>query len=147
MLQEKIEDQFKQARLNKNEVEKAALVTLKAALITAEKSVQRADNSIPLTEQEVIDVITKTVKQYNESLLAFQAANRLDKTAGITAEMDILKVFLPQLMSDEEIRAALVSLQNEAGGNQGKLMGLFNKSFPKKADNLRVKSIVAELFN
>lgn len=145
MLQEKIEAQFKQARLNKNEVEKAALVTLKAALLNAEKSVSRADNSVPLTEQEVIDVVTKTVKQYNESLLAFQTANRLDKTEGITAEMEVLKAFLPQLMSDEEIRTALVALQDEAGGNQGKLMGLFNKNYPKKADNLRVKTIVAEL--
>jgi uncharacterized protein YqeY len=145
MLQEKIEEQFKAARLSNNDIQKAALTTLKAALLTAEKSVGRADNSAPLTEQEVIDVVGKTVKQYNESLLAFQTVNRLDKTASIASEMDVLKAYLPTLMTDDEIRAALITLKDQAEGNKGKLMGLFNKEYPKKADNMRVKDIVAEI--
>jgi uncharacterized protein YqeY len=61
--------------------------------------------------------------------------------------MGVLGDYLPKLMSEEDIHAALEELLAEAQGNQGKLMGLFNKKYPKKADNLLVKKVVAELLD
>lgn len=136
---------FRASRLAKDETGKSALETVKALITSAQKAPGR--NNEPLNDEEIIAVIRKAVKQYAESKDAFEKAERFDKAAQIQREMDVLTVYLPRLYTEAEITERLVPLLVEAKGNVGKLMGLFNKNSPQKADNALVKQLAEGLIS
>lgn len=61
------------------------------------------------------------------------------------AELEYLKPYLPELMSEDRIREVLIGFKNNGLSNVGQMMGEFNKSFKGMADNKLVSDIVKEV--
>ncbi len=102
---------------------------------------REVDERKDLTDAEVVAIIEKQVKQRRESIAAFEQAGRTETAAQETAEMAVLKEFLPQAASDAEIAAAIhaafaeVQAQGVTGAPaMGKVMAILKQTLAGRAD-------------
>jgi len=146
-LKEQIQSDFISAMKSKNEIAKSAISGLKAKITEAEK----ANGNTELSEEGIINVVTKAVKQRKESAEAYTSANRQDLVDKELAEIEVISKYLPAQMSDSEIESAVKEIMStiDHGGNVNKLvgqtMGSFNKKFQGRADSKVVMSIINKL--
>jgi uncharacterized protein YqeY len=120
--------------------------TLRMALNTAYNQEKRTQK--PLTDDDVLAVLTREVKTRRESIEAFEKGGREDLASKERAEVAILQEFLPQALSDDEI-AALVDEGIKATGaasarDLGKVMGWLSPRTRGRADGRRVSELVAQ---
>lgn len=103
-----------------------------------------------LTDEEVIAVIRRQVKQRKDSIEQFTAGGRADLAEGEQAELVYLEVFLPQLMSEDDVRTIALAKKAELGISDkkdvGRLMAEIMKDLKGKADGAVVKKVVEESF-
>ena len=71
----------------------------------------------------IMEVLGKMAKQRRESIEMFEKGNRPELAAAEQAELDVIESFLPKQMSDEEAKAAVAALVQEAGATSVKDMG------------------------
>jgi uncharacterized protein YqeY len=102
---------------------------------------REVDERKDLSDAEVTAIIEKQIKQRRESIAAFEQAGRVETAAQETAEMAILKEFLPQAATQAEVRAAIdaalaeVAAQGVTGAPaMGKVMALLKSSLAGRAD-------------
>jgi uncharacterized protein YqeY len=144
-LKEKIQLDFIEAMKNKNEISKSALSGVKAKITEAEK----ANGNTELTEDEIIKVINKAIKQREESMKIYYDAGRLELATKESDEAIILKNYMPAQMTQEEIESAVKEIIEGFGNTVpnknaliGKTMGMFNKNYQGKADLKIVSSVI-----
>ena len=144
-LLETINQDLKQAMKSGDEVGKRTLRSLKAAITRAQKD---KDNR-PLTDEEIVIVLQKQAKQRRDSIAAYEQAGRDDLVAEETAELAVIERYLPQMMSEDEIRqAAQVAIADVGAASprdMGKVMGKLMPQLRGKADGRLVNQIVREL--
>jgi len=116
--------------------EKLRLGTIRLAL--AEVKQKEVDTRESLSDEDVIVLLTKMVKQRNDSITQFKNAERYDLVEQEEAELEVLKEFLPAPLSESE----LASLIDEAIGatgaasmqDMGKVMGWLKPKVQGRAD-------------
>lgn len=117
---------------------------LKAALKNAE-----IDKKAPLSDDEVLGIIQKQVKQLRDSIVEFEKGGREDLMAKAQAEVTVLVDYLPQQMTEAEIRALATQIVAEVGAqgpkDMGKVMGPLVARTKGRADGKLVNQIVKEL--
>ncbi|MDD5433926.1 MAG: GatB/YqeY domain-containing protein [Nitrospira sp.] len=103
----------------------------------------------PLTDEEIIGVITSAVKQRRDSIEQFKKGGREDLAQKEASELEVLHTFLPQQLSDEEVIAEIKSVITETGASSPKDMGKVMKALiPRirgRADGTKVSSLVKEI--
>ena len=103
-----------------------------------------------LTDEEVLAVIKRLAKQRQDSIEQYQAAGRTESAEAEQAELAILQEYLPQMMSQDEIRPIAQAKQTELGitdkSQMGKLVGAIMQECKGQADGADVKAVVEELF-
>ena len=148
-IKERIQKDFIEALKNKDEFAKSALSGIKAKITEAEKS----NGNKELSDDEVIKVINKAIKQREESMKIFGEAGRLELAAKEADEAVVLKRYMPSQMTEEEIEVAVREIisVNDHGGNMNKLvgqtMGMFNKNYQGRADNKLVSEVIKRVAN
>ena len=114
-----------------------------ADIYNAEKAARR-----PLTDDEVVGVLVREVKQRRESVEAYEKADRDDLAARETAEIGIIAEFLPQPLSDDELRTMVVAAVDETGATSardlGRVMGVLSPRTKGRADGKVVSGLVAQ---
>ena len=110
---------------------------------------QRIARGRDLTDEEVVDVLTKQVKQRRESIAMFREAGRDDRAAAEEAEAAILAEFLPEQLSEDEIvalaRAAIAEAGASSPSDMGRVMGTLSPRTKGRADGRVVSDIVRRL--
>jgi len=76
-----------------------------------------------MTDDAVMSVIAKAVKQREESIAQFESAGRAELAAGEKAELELLKVYLPAQLSEEEVAAVVKATVADLGATSKKDMG------------------------
>ncbi|KIE58913.1 glutamyl-tRNA amidotransferase [Methylacidiphilum kamchatkense Kam1] len=128
-LQLQIDQQLKEA-MKKKELEKiSTLRLLKSAINYA--AIQKSQKE--LTDQEIIGVISKEIKKREESILEYTKANRTDLAEKEKMEVAILKEFLPEAMSEEEMEALVKKVIEETQAKDRKEMGMVMKTVIARA--------------
>jgi len=144
MLKKDIEQQLKEALKAKDELRLSTLRFLLAALQNEEIAKQKE-----LTEEDVVTVVQRQVKQHKESIEAFTKGGREELARKERAELEILKTFLPQQLSSEEIKKmveeTITQLPEQDRNNFGKVMGAVMGRVKGKADGNTVGKVVKEL--
>ena len=104
-----------------------------------------------LTDEEVVGVIASQIKQRRDSVAEFEKGNRPDLVAKEKNEIEILFHYMPEQMSEEEVRKLVASAIAKTGaGNpkdMGKVMGALMKDVKGKADGTLVSKIVKEMLS
>jgi uncharacterized protein YqeY len=121
--------------------------TLRMAMAAAHN--QRIARGRDLTDEEVVDVLTKQVKQRRESIAMFRDAGREDRAAAEEAEAAILAEFLPEQLSEDEIvslaRAAIAETGASSPSDMGRVMGTLSPRTKGRADGRVVSDVVRRL--
>ena len=146
-LEQSIMAELKAAMLAKDEAKLRALRAIKAAIIILKTS----EAGKEITEEDEMKMLQKLVKQRKESIDIYTKQGREDLAKTEQEEVAVIELFLPQMMSEEEIRVALkdiiASLGATSPGEMGKVMGAANKAFAGKADNKIVSVLVKEMLS
>ena len=107
-------------------------------LLQAAMKQKEVDERIELDDAAIIAIVDKLIKQRKDSVAAYEAANRTDLADVEKAEMEVLKVYLPERMSEAEITAAVEAIVAELGasgpGDMGEVMGKVKAQLAGKAD-------------
>ena len=144
MLRQDIELGIKEALKSGDQIRLSTLRFLLAAVQNEEIAKQRE-----AADEDVIAVVQKQVKQHKESIEAYEKGGRRELAQKEKNELEILNKFLPQQMSEEEIKKivdeARVSLSEGDKNNFGKVMGMVMAMVKGKADGNLVSKVVKEL--
>ena len=110
---------------------------------------QEIDGQKELSDEDVLGVISKEVKQRRDSIEDFQKGGRDDLVAEAEAEIAVLMEYLPQQLSEDEVRSLVKEAIAASGATSPKDMGKVMKELmPKvkgRADGKLVNGIVKEL--
>lgn len=101
-----------------------------------------------LTDDEVVAVISKQIKMRNDSIEEFTKANRQDLIDQYQKEIDLLKAYMPEQLSDEEISKIIEEAFNIVNPTSSKDMGLIMREVSPKlkgrADMGKVNAIIKD---
>ena len=115
-------------------------------LLQAAMKQKEVDERVELDDAMIITIVDKMIKQRNDSITAFETANRQDLADKEKAEIEVIKAYLPERMSAEEITAAVQGIVAELGaagpGDMGKVMGAVKTRLAGKADMGQVSTAV-----
>ncbi len=109
---------------------------------------EQIDHKRELEDDLVIDVVGKQIKMRNDSLVEFKKANRMDLVDQTNAELAVLKEYLPEQLSKEEvekiIEEAFVKVAPTGAKDMGKIMQEVSPKLKGKADMKEVSSLIKE---
>ncbi len=107
-------------------------------LIMAAIKQKEVDERIELNDDQVIDILSKMVKQRRESIVQYEKAERADLAEQEAYEIEVLQEFLPEALSDEEIAKEIAKAVEETGASSirdmGKVMGILKDRLAGKAE-------------
>jgi uncharacterized protein YqeY len=142
-LAERLHAEMQTATRQRDELRRDTLRMAIAAAYNAEKQARR-----PLTEDELIGVLAREVKTRRESVDAFRAAGRTELAEKEEREVGILTDFLPQQLSEADLRLMVTAAIDESGASSaremGRVMGLLAPRTRGRADGKLVSSLVAQ---
>lgn len=149
-IKEKIEQDLITA-LKAKEPRLSILRMLKSAIKNAEiekRTKSGAGEDVSLTDDEVMALLRRQVKQLEEAMIDFQKGNRLDLVEKNQEELMVIKTYLPQAMGEAELQALVDATLKELGEvgakDLGKIMGAVMKKAGGKADGNKVREMVSK---
>lgn len=113
------------------------IVTGKVKLAEIEKRTKNES----LTDDDVLLVINKVIKELDEEILAFKNANRLEKVEELMKQKQILEAYLPAKLTEEEIKEIINSLEDKSMPN---IMKHFKLNYLGKCDMKLVNKLANE---
>ncbi|MEM1409451.1 MAG: GatB/YqeY domain-containing protein [Pseudomonadota bacterium] len=126
----------------------ATLRLMQAAVKNRDIQARSEDRCCGLSNDEVLAVLTKMVKQREDSAQTYEDAGRIEMAEQERAEIDIIKAYLPEQMSHDEITAAVDSVISDVGAeglkDMGKCMGALKAGFAGKMDFSAANKVVKE---
>lgn len=141
---QRLETALKEAMKASEEVRKRTIRMALAAIKQAE-----VDRQTALDEAAVISLLQKEVKLRKEALEEARTANRADLAAAAEAEIAVVSEFLPQSLSEAELRALIQAAIAEAGASSpadmGKVMKLVMPRVAGRAPGDQVSAFVRQL--
>lgn len=143
-LKEKLMSDFKEAMKTKDEVAKNTISFARAAIKQYE-----VDNREELDDAGIVAILAKQVKMRKDALADFEKAGRTDLVQSYNSEIEILKRYLPEQLSEDKLRQVVSEVAEGLGieggmQNMGKLMGPVMAKVKGLADGGQVKKIVEE---
>jgi uncharacterized protein YqeY len=143
-LKQKLTDDLKQAMKDGNKVRRSVIRLVLAAVKNAEIARQAT-----LEDGDILGIIAKEVRQHQESIEAFKQGNRQELVVQEEAEMAVLKGYLPQQMSRDEIIVAARKVIEEVGAQEprdkGKVMPKLIAQLKGRADGREINTVLTEL--
>jgi hypothetical protein len=149
LLKEKIISDMKEAlrKAGQDQSEKVKLATLR--LLLSEIKNEEIKQQKELAEEEIYTIIQRQIKKREEAIEQYTKGNRSDLATKEEREALILKQYLPEQLSDEEIKEKAKAVIDQVGAHSmkdiGKVMGILMPQIKGRADGRRVSKIVGEL--
>lgn len=148
-LYETILTHLKEAMKSGDTVKRDTLRLLQSAVKNT--AIEKRKTPAEFSDEEVLDVIRRLVKQYKDSIEQYRAGNRADLVSKEETELNVLSVYLPQAMAEEELRVLVETALKEAGitakSQMGQAMGIVMKKVAGRADGNDVRRIVESLLS
>ncbi len=149
-LKEKIQEDFKTAFRGKDAIKISSLKLLQAEIHNAEIAKRtKLKKESPLDEGEIVDVVSREIKKRKDAAELYEKGGRPELAEKEKAEIKILYVYLPEQISEEEIRALAKEAIGQIGAasikETGKVMAVLVPKIKGRADNSLVSSIIREL--
>lgn len=142
-IKDKIQEDMKAAMRSQ---EKERLATIR--LVLAALKQREVDERITLTDEHIISILDKMIKQRRQSIEEFQKGNRPDLVQKEQDEMAIIQAYLPSQLSPEEIKAIIKNAIQETGAtsarDMGKVMASLKPKLQGRADMTVVSNLVKE---
>jgi len=130
------------AAMRARDTQRLSAIRLLLAAIKQKEVDERKD----LTDQEVIAVVEKMIKQRRESIVQYEKAARADLAAVEQFELGVLQAYMPQALSESEVEVAVAAAVTESGAqsvrDMGKVMSVLKIELAGRADMSVVSALV-----
>ena len=148
MTEAQLSAEIKAAMLAKETMKLSTLRMLQAAVTNKRK--EHGTDSVP--EAEIMELIKKQIKQRKDSIEGFEKGGRPEAAEAERKEIELLQVYLPPELPDEEIEKVVLAKKAELGitgkSDMGKLMGACMGELKSKGvDGGRVKAVVEKVLS
>ncbi|MBD8064044.1 GatB/YqeY domain-containing protein [Devosia sp. PTR5] len=136
-MREQISEGLKQALKARDQRRTATLRSINAAIKDRDIA-NRGDGKGPVTNEEILALVQKMVKQREESFAIYAQAGRADLATVEKEEIDILNEFLPKPLTEAEVEAAIASAISTTGAegpkDMGKVIAQLKADYPGRID-------------
>lgn len=133
-LREQFTDAMKQA-MRAKEAKRLSTIRMMMAAVQAHGIAIRNET---LSDEQIVEVLAKMIKQREESATAFDAGNRPEMAAGEREEIAIIRSFMPAQMDDAAMKAAVAAVIAESGAasikDMGKVMAVLKEKYAGQMD-------------
>lgn len=151
-LKEKIQEDLNSAIKSKREIETSTLRMLSAAILNKEKEKRYKSGKsedIPLIDEEIIEVVFNEVKKRKEAIELYEKGDRQELADKEKKEAEILQKYLPEQLTEEEVKKLVKEAIAKVGAKEqkdmGKVMAELMPQVKGKADGGLVSKVVKEL--
>ncbi len=138
---------LKQAMKDKDQDRLRVLRSLKSKLLEREIS-ERKEGEASLSDEQTIEVLMKAAKQRKESIEQFEKGDREDLAESEKKELEVIESYLPEMLSEDEVRDIARDKINELGAedmsDMGQVMGVMMQELKGKAEGSLVSKVVKE---
>lgn len=160
MLREKINEEIKKAMQEKNELLLLVLrgvnatihnreIEKRTKLSKTEKDIKKLEEQSKLSEEEELEAVVSEAKKRKEAIIEFEKGGRQDLVEKEQKELEILKKYLPEQISEEQIKEEAKKVIEEIGAagpkDTGRVMSVLMPKLKGKAEGGAVSKIVGEL--
>lgn len=143
-LSERLNEDMKQAMRSKDKFKLSTIRMVRATIKNLEIDLKRT-----LDDNEVLDILSREIKQRKDALQEFEKAGRDDLTAPLAEEIKIIAEYLPEQLSEEEIKVIVQQTIQETGASSkadiGKVMSALMPKVKGLADGKLVNQAVQQL--
>ncbi|MGM0395444.1 MAG: GatB/YqeY domain-containing protein [Bacillota bacterium] len=143
-LKDKLMEDLKTSMKNKDTIRKNTVIMVRAAIKQRE-----VDERIELTDEDIVDIIGKQLKEKRMAIEEFKKGSRQDLVDTTESEIKILLEYLPEQLTEEEVEKIVKKTIDEIGATSIKDIGLIMKTtMPKvkgRADGNMVNKAVLKL--
>ena len=137
-MRKKIELELRLAMKSQNKVRLSTLRLITAALKDRDIAIRSEENTAGVSESEIITILTKMIKQRNDSITHYEEAGRRELAETERSEIAIIKEFLPKQMSAKEVEEAIIGMIKSEGANSirdmGRIIGQLKEKYTGKID-------------
>ncbi|MCF6170871.1 MAG: GatB/YqeY domain-containing protein [Bacteroidales bacterium] len=148
-LENRINDDIKQAMLARDKRKLEALRAIKAGLLLEKTGKDVSGGEIPGSVE--MKMLQKLVKQRKDSAVIYRDKNRVEMAEEEEYQAGIIEKYLPEQMSAEEVEALVKKIVADTGASSmkdmGKVMGIASKQLAGKADNKLISGFVRKYLN
>ncbi len=138
---------LKQAMKDKDQDRLRVLRSLKSKLLEREIS-ERKEGEASLSDEQTIEVLMKAAKQRKESIEQFEKGDREDLAESEKKELEVIESYLPEMLSEDEIRDIARDKIDELGAedmsDMGQVMGAMMQELKGKAEGSLISKVVKE---
>jgi len=149
MLKDKIREDLNSAIKQGDELNRSVLRLVVAAISNKEKEKKYKTGQEQLEEGEVSEVVISEAKKRRESITEFEKAGRSDLAEKERKELKVLQKYLPEQLTEEEVRKfaqeAVESTKAQSQKDMGKVMAVLMPKLKGRADGSLAGKIVKEL--
>jgi uncharacterized protein YqeY len=142
-LAERLNEDMKKAMKDGNKFRLQTIRMVRASIKNQEIELRR-----PLDDNDTLNILSRELKQRRDSLQDFEKGGRDDLVSNVKAEIEIITEYLPQQLTEEEVKAIVVQTMQETGASSkadlGKLMGALMPKVKGLADGKLVNAIVQQ---
>lgn len=147
-LKQQIDQDIKAAMLAKKKDELTALRAIKSAILLAETEKGAGDD---LSQDAEMKLLTKAAKQRKESAELYTKEGRDDLASKEQFEYEVISRYLPEQLSDDQLRNEVSAIISEVGASgmqdMGKVMGAATKKLAGKADGKKISEMVKSILS
>ena len=146
MLKDQIQEDLKNAMMEKAEEKLSTIRMLKSALQYHE--IQKGGAGYSATDEDVIEVVGREIKKRRVSIEMFEKGNRQELADKEKRELEVLQAYLPEQLSEDDVHKlvdeAIAATGAASMQDMGKVMGILSEKTKGKAEGSVVSSIVRE---
>ncbi|AHG46247.1 aspartyl-tRNA amidotransferase subunit B [Rhizobium leguminosarum bv. trifolii CB782] len=150
MLRDQLATQLKEAMKAKN-AERLSTVRLIQAAVKDRDIANRGTGKEQASDDEILQILAKMVKQRDESAKIYEENSRPELAAKERAEITVIQDFMPNQLSDSEVRANISAIIAETGAagakDMGKVMAALKERYAGQMDFAKASATVKELLN
>ncbi len=147
-LKEQIEADIKKAMLAKNKDDLRALRAIKSMILLAQTEKGASEE---LSADVEMKILQKAAKQRQDSISLFREQKRDDLADAEQAELEVINRYLPEQMSEEDLKTAIQEIVAKVGASSmkdmGKVMGIASKELAGKADGKTISIVVKQILS
>ncbi|TNE41545.1 MAG: GatB/YqeY domain-containing protein [Alphaproteobacteria bacterium] len=149
-MRNEINQALKEAMKERDKIRTATLRLITAAIKDRDIAARSEDRD-GVSDEEILQILQKMVKQRRESSKTYEEAGRMELADQERAEITVIESFLPQQMSEEEVAAAAKAVVEEIGAeglkDMGRTMGALKERYAGVMDFGKANKVVKDLLS
>ena len=145
-LRDSIVESTKDAMRSKDSLRVSTLRLVSAAIKDRDIAARSEDRCDGIEEAEILSLLSKMVKQHEESAKTYEDNGRPELAERERSEIEIVREFMPKALSEDEMKTAIASIVEDTGAtclkDMGKIMGRLKSEFAGRLDMGKAGAIV-----